>query len=46
LNEELTEEIYITPPKRLATSIKDNEVFIKKGCLWTKAEWKKLEHKT
>jgi len=27
LNGELAEEIYITPPERLATSIKDNEVF-------------------
>jgi len=27
LNGELTEEIYITPLERLATSIKDNEVF-------------------
>jgi len=27
LNGKLAEEIYITPPERLATSIKDNEVF-------------------
>jgi len=26
-NGELAEEIYITPPERLATSIKENEVF-------------------